>query len=158
MKKVLEGIKKVKDFAKIATILKLVVNILAIIFLVIIIVSAAINSPGLFLFALILFIIISIAGGILKIVFLILLLVNSTSIYTNDIKNNNVKEVVDSYKTTILILSIIAFFLFSFIMFIIMWVISNSKIKFLEQEIEELEIKNQKNPNKKILEPKTSIK
>jgi len=146
MKQTLLKITKVRNFAKTATLISIGVNILSIIGIGVLIGEAVKNfnpkhlslPSGPFIFI----IIVALVGGVLNTIFLILILVNSTSIYLYDLKSEKHKEIIFSYRRIVLILSIIAFFIFSFILLIVIWAMSNSKITFLMQEIAKLEIEN----------------
>jgi len=67
-----------------------------------------------------------------------LLLVNSTSIYISSKKNND-EEVIEKirlFKMVALICSILSIF-FGLMLDVVIWVLSNTNIKFLKEKIEE---------------------
>jgi len=146
MKESLKNILTIKKLAKIRAIIH-IVEIPAMVVLIIIMVITTLHSTptktpfgssiGLIVFFII-FIVSFIALGITSFVFAILLIVNSTSMHvpTKDCKNEEVKEEVKTFKTTALVCSILAIF-FGLILDIIIWVISNTKIRFLKEKIKE---------------------
>jgi len=69
----------------------------------------------------------------------IILLVKSCSIHFYHITNYETKEIIRSYKTNVIILTILAFFLFA-ILFVVIWYISTKKIKFLENNLFALKV------------------
>jgi len=83
-------------------------------------------------------------GFLGNVVLLFLLILYLNSISTFEIENKEFKANITSYKKTIKKLAIIGIFVFSFIIFIVIWIISNSKQKFLKNKIGKLK-KQQRN-------------
>jgi len=88
----------------------------------------------------ILFIIFVILFAITNIIVNIMLIMSSSSIYIpNEVKDDaEVVSIIKSYKSLVVILAIIGFFL-SLIFIIAVWISSNNKISFLKSKIKQLE-------------------
>ena len=145
MKKLLENIQKIKHLAKTKCILNIVIISIIIIFAItknIIIPSLPYSYSPVYhtlskcLSVFIIIFVVFIVGA--NLVLAILLLVNSTSIYISSKKNND-EEVIEKirlFKMVALICSILSIF-FGLMLDVVIWVLSNTNIKFLKEKIEE---------------------
>ena len=122
MASVLNKIKTIKQIAKIITLLNFILAFFSLLML------AFWNNTA---FGFLMFFLAIL--GISNFVSWILLLVNVSSIYLYNVKDEEIKEIIHSYKITILVLTIIAFFFLFLIMYIIIWVISSGKESFLRE-------------------------
>ena len=149
--KILKKVKKIKTIAKVAITMNIVSYFC---FLIIIILVITRNTHpannGVSLVNLGIFIDVAVyvlAGFVGNIAFLSLIIFDLNLISTFEIKNKEFKININSYKKTIKTLSIIAFFVFSFIFLIVIWLICKSKEKFLENKITKLKKNNVNNLN-----------
>ena len=116
MKLILNKIQTIKQIAKIITLLNFILAFFSLLML------AFWNNTA---FGFLMFFLAIL--GISNFVSWILLLVNVSSIYLYNVKDEEIKEIIHSYKITILVLTIIAFFFLFLIMYIIIWSLSSKE-------------------------------